>query len=55
MVLLALPLLVARVGADDPNGAMAADHLALLAHLLHGRTNLHAPFLLVFCLVLAYL
>jgi hypothetical protein len=35
MALLALPLLVARIGADDPHRAVAADHLALLAHSLH--------------------
>src|SRR5439155_27136753 len=39
--LLALPLLVARVRTDDHHHAMAADGLALIAHLLHGRTNLH--------------
>src|SRR5680860_2563 len=43
-----LALLVARVGADDPDRAVAADHLALLAHLLDRRTDLHAdPLLLV--------
>jgi hypothetical protein len=46
-VLLALPLLVARVGADDAHRAVAADHLALLAHLLHRGTDFHAAFLLL--------
>jgi hypothetical protein len=32
---LALPLLVARVLADDENPPVTADDLALLAHLLH--------------------
>src|SRR6266508_4532461 len=39
---LTLSLLVARVWADDPDRAVAADHLALLAHLLDRRTDLHA-------------
>src|SRR6478735_9365675 len=38
--LLALPLLVARVLADDPHRTVAADHLALLAHLLDRRSDL---------------
>src|SRR3954470_12108429 len=38
---LSLPLLVTRVVADDLHAPMAADHLALLAHLLDARTNLH--------------
>src|SRR6266516_432218 len=42
-VLLPLPLLVARVRADHHDPAVAADQLAPLAHLLHRRTNLHAP------------
>src|SRR5262249_35022627 len=37
----ALPLLVARIGADDVHHAAAADDLAVLADLLDGRTNLH--------------
>src|SRR5262245_5472180 len=37
----ALPLLVARVRADDADRAVTADHLALLAHLLDARTYLH--------------
>src|SRR6478672_3296711 len=41
MLLLALTLLVARVAADDPHRAVAADHLALVAHLLDRRSNLH--------------
>src|SRR5215813_8861826 len=46
-VLLALPLFVAWVGADDAHGPVTADHLALLAHLLDRGTNFHVPFLLV--------
>src|SRR5690349_14691598 len=38
---LPLPLLVPRVGADDHDAPMAADHLALLADRLHARSNLH--------------
>src|SRR6187551_963604 len=41
MLLLALTLLVARVDADDPHRAVAADHLALVAHLLDRRSDLH--------------
>ena len=37
----ALALLVARVGADDPDPPVPADHLALLTHRLHTRSNLH--------------
>ena len=40
-MLLALTLLVARVDADDPHRAVPTDHLALVAHLLHRRSNLH--------------
>src|SRR5712691_6512161 len=40
-----LPLLVARVTADDPHRAVPADHLALLAHLLDRRTDLHRSLL----------
>src|ERR687886_1432724 len=39
----ALPLLVARVLADHEHGAVAADDLALLAHGLDRRSDLHAP------------
>src|SRR5437899_667341 len=38
---LPLPLLVARVRADDHHDAAATDHLALLAHLADARTYLH--------------
>ena len=38
---LALTLLVARVDADDAHGTVPTDHLALLAHLLDRRSNLH--------------
>jgi hypothetical protein len=30
-----------RVYADDPHHAFAMDHLALVANLLDGRSNLH--------------
>src|SRR5262245_48461976 len=40
-LLLTLALLVARVLADDAHRAVAADHLALLTHLLDRRTDLH--------------
>src|SRR3954462_2710957 len=38
---LPLNLLVARVRADDPHLAVAADHLAVLAHTLDRRSYLH--------------
>src|SRR5215217_2809289 len=38
---LALPLLVPRVGADDPDLPAPTDDLALVAHLLHRRPDLH--------------
>src|SRR5215469_10419303 len=39
---LALPLLVTRVRrADHPDDPLPADHLALVANLLHRRTDLH--------------
>jgi hypothetical protein len=38
---LTLPLLVARIVADDPDRAVPADHLALVAHLFDRRANLH--------------
>jgi hypothetical protein len=38
---LALALLVARVVTDDAYDALAPDHLALVANLFDGRTNLH--------------
>ncbi|CUW20595.1 conserved protein [Propionibacterium freudenreichii subsp. shermanii] len=37
----ALTLLVARVGANYPHDTAATDHLAVLAHPLDARTNLH--------------
>ena len=37
----ALTLLVARVDADDPDRTVPANHLALVAHLLDRRSNLH--------------
>jgi hypothetical protein len=40
---LPLPLLVARVVADDPDAPVALDHLALLTDLLGAGSNLHAP------------
>src|SRR3954453_15097491 len=39
-----LPLLVSGVLADPENRAVAADHLALLAHRLDRRSYLHYPF-----------
>src|SRR5688572_3718478 len=39
--LLALALLVARVGADDADDALAPDHLALGTNFLHRRSDLH--------------
>src|SRR3712207_388927 len=38
---LSLPLLVPRVLADDPDHAVAADHLALLAARFNRRLNFH--------------
>src|SRR5215813_13653401 len=39
---LALPLLVTRVRrADHPDDPLPADHLALVANLLHRRADLH--------------
>src|SRR4051794_26130099 len=43
----ALPLLVARVHADDLHTPVAADHLALLTDSLDAGTNLHCVPLLV--------
>src|SRR5919199_2301928 len=40
---LPLTLLVTRVLADHEHGAVAADDLALLAHGLDRRSDLHAP------------
>src|SRR5436305_3629386 len=37
----ALTLLVARVGADHADHALAPDHLAVAAHLLHGCSDFH--------------
>src|SRR5688500_3609390 len=42
---LSLPLLVPRVLANDPHHALAADQLALLAHPLDARSDLHGPIL----------
>src|SRR5215211_2760226 len=39
--LLALPLLVPGVGADDHHDAPPPDDPAPVAHLLHGRPDLH--------------
>src|SRR3954454_5241128 len=44
---LSLALLVARVLADDHHAPVAADHLALVAHLLDARLDLHDLSLLV--------
>src|SRR5438132_5631014 len=40
---LPLTLLVTRVLADHEHGAVTADDLALLAHRLDRRSDLHAP------------
>src|SRR3954452_17077282 len=45
--LLALPLLVARVRADDHHAPVPADHLAVVAHLLDAGAHLHCWSLLV--------
>jgi hypothetical protein len=42
---LALPLLVAGVGANHTNDALAFDDLAILAKLLNGRANFHIQIL----------
>src|SRR5215467_12192263 len=46
LLLLSLPLLVAGVGADHQQLAVAADQLAVLADPLHTRSNLHGAWLL---------
>lgn len=46
MTLLALPLLVARIDADDTENSLTADQLASLADPLHGSTYLHTDLLL---------
>jgi hypothetical protein len=33
-----------RIGADDPHHTLAVDHLAFVAHLFDGRSNLHDVF-----------
>src|SRR6059058_3343730 len=47
MTLLALPLLVPGVLADDQHAPVAADDLALLTHRLDRRSYLHGPFRLM--------
>jgi len=37
----ALALLVPRLRADDADGAIATDDLAVAAHFLHGSSNFH--------------
>jgi hypothetical protein len=45
LLLSALTLLVPRIAATDhTNDTLATHHLAVLADLLHGRTNLHDRF-----------
>ena len=39
--LLALPLLVSRIGTNDPDDAPAADDLAIFTNTFYGTTNLH--------------
>src|SRR5574340_245614 len=46
LLVLALPLLVARVLADHEHPTVAADDLALLTHLLNGRSYFHVWVLL---------
>src|SRR5690349_25175433 len=41
---LPLPLLVAGIGTDDQHRSVAADDLALLAHGLDRRSDLHDSF-----------
>src|ERR1700730_7532417 len=41
MIPLSLPLLMLRIGADDPHHAFAVDHFALVAHLFHGCSYFH--------------
>jgi hypothetical protein len=36
-----LPLLVARIGADDPNDTLAANDLAVAANTLYRGKNFH--------------
>ena len=36
-----LTLFMARVVADDPDNAVATNHLALVTHLLNARIDLH--------------
>jgi hypothetical protein len=38
---LALPLLMARIGAQDPDHALAAHHFTVLANLFDRRPNFH--------------
>lgn len=40
----ALSLFVTRVGADDHDPPVAADHFTLLAHLLDAWSDLHGPY-----------
>ncbi len=48
--ILTLALLVLGVLADDHDFALALDDLALLAHGLHGRSDFHLLYLLLFLL-----
>ena len=51
--LLTLPLLVARVGANHTNDALAANDLALVTDLFDAGANLHdEPSYAFFCLIL---
>src|SRR5882762_4821976 len=56
VLLSALTLLVPRIAAaDHTNDALATHHFAVLADLLHGRTNLHECFSLHCCELRRYL
>jgi hypothetical protein len=43
LLLLTLPLFVARVGTNHINNTAAADHLAFIANPFHTRANFHLP------------
>jgi len=47
----ALPLLVARIGADHHDPPMPADHPALVANGLDARVHLHGSSILLCCSV----
>jgi hypothetical protein len=51
----ALPLLVARIGANNHHSAMPADDFALLAYRFDGGTDLHARLSCLVCFTLVSL